>query len=192
MKQKRKRMLVGFLIGIFAIFFFYNYFFNLNLKNLEPPTGLITGKAVYNEALTLEQLKEGVELSGGWNVFRWTDELEEPISAYDGLKSLADYYYYAYDYSDMSFYFNPNQKLADYKDKGYYTNRTFDKLEPGKRYAVYMIKNKVKLQYEIPEIEVKEEIELKEEKSFLNDFGFWIILIIILIFIFYKKRKGKS
>ena len=152
-----------------------------------PPEDMITGYVVYEEPFTLEQLKQGVNLSGGWNVFRWTNELYDPISAQEALESLADNYFYAYDYSTQKFFFNPYQKLADYKNQGYYKNRTFDKLEPGKKYAVYIIENKAKLQYEVSEPEEEEIEELKEEKGLLNEVWFWIILIIILI-VLYKKK----
>jgi hypothetical protein len=159
-------------------------------KTIEPPDS-ITGKVIYEEALTLEQLKEGIVLSGGWNVFKWTNELES-IPVEQGLRSLSDYYYYAYDYENQAFFFNPYQKLADYKNQGYYENRLFDTLKPGKKYAVYMIKDKMKLQYEIPAPEKEEEIEeLREEKGLLNNIWFWIIVIVVLMIIFYKKKIWK-
>lgn len=176
------------MITMVAIVFFLANNAKETTEYIMPTEDMITGNVIYEEPLTLEQLKEGVNLSGGWNVFKWTNELYDPIPAQEALESLADNYFYIYDYAAQEFFFNPHQKLADYKDQGYYKNRTFDKLEPGKKYALYMIKNKIKLQYEIPEPEEEEEIEeLREEKGLLNDVWFWIILIVIIIMLYKKK-----
>jgi len=191
MKQRKESVFTITFISILVVLFLIGYFYySQNPKKLEPPSNLITGNAIYEEPLTLEQLKEGIKLSGGWNVFKWTNELSEPIPAEQALLSLEDNYFYVYDYADRKFFFNPYQKLADYKNQGYYANRTFDKLEPGKKYAVYMIKNNVILRYETPEIE-KETEELREEKSLFNNIWFWIIFVVILV-LFYKKRILKK
>ena len=186
--KKRKLLVLLIMITLVVIVFFLAGISKETQEYIMPPEDTITGNVVYEEPFTLEQLKQGVNLSGGWNVFRWTDELYDPIPVQEALESLADNYYYAYDYAAQKFFFNPYQKLADYKNQGYYENRIFDKLEPGKKYAVYIIKKNVKLKYEIPKPkEEKEEIEgLREEKGLLNEVWFWIILIIIII-IFYKK-----
>jgi len=189
--EKKKLLILLIMIAMVAIVFFLAKNAKETPEYLMPTEDMITGNVIYEEPLTLEQLKEGVNLSGGWNVFKWTNELYDPIPAQEALESLADNYFYIYDYAAQKFFFNPYQKLADYKDQGYYENRTFDKLEPGKKYAVYMIKDKIKLQYEIPEPEEEEEIEeLREEKGLLNEVWFWIILIAIII-IFYKKKIWK-
>lgn len=186
--EKKKLVILLIMITMVAIVFFLANNAKETTEYIMPTEDMITGNVIYEEPLTLEQLKEGVNLSGGWNVFKWTNELYDPIPAQEALESLADNYFYIYDYAAQEFFFNPHQKLADYKDQGYYKNRTFDKLEPGKKYALYMIKNKIKLQYEIPEPEEEEEIEeLREEKGLLNDVWFWIILIVIIIMLYKKK-----
>ncbi len=185
METKKWAVLIVMIVMVATVFLLAN-----NAKEtkeyITPPEDVITGSIVYDEPLTLEQLKKGINLSGGWNAFRWTDELSGPISAQEALKSLADNYFYIYDYSSKKFFFNPYQKLADYKDQRYYKDRTFDKLEPGKKYAIYMVKDKVQLQYEVPEPEGEIE-ELKEEKGLLNNVWFWIILIIIILLLYKKK-----
>lgn len=185
MKRERFGILIPILVVIIVISLLS--ILDLGFKELTPPEDVITGSMVYDEPLTLEQLKQGIIFSGGWNAFRWTEELSNPIPVQEALTSLADNYFYIYDYSSQKFFFNPYQKLANYKNQGYYKDRIFDKLEPGKKYAVYMIKDKVQLQYEIPEPKKEVVVGLKEEKGLLNNIWFWIILIIIILLLYKKK-----
>ena len=187
--EKKKLLVLLIMIIMVVIVFILANIAKETTEYIMPTGDMITGNVIYEEPLTLEQLKQGINLSGGWNVFKWTNELYDPIPAQEALESLEDNYFYIYDYAAQKFFFNPYQKLADYKDQGYYQNRLFDKLETGKKYAIYMVKNKIRLQYEIPEPE--EEIEeLREEKGLLNDVWFWIILIAVII-ILYKKKIWK-
>jgi len=190
--EKKKLLVLFIMIIMVVIVFFLANIAKETTEYIMPTEDMITGNVIYEEPLTLEQLKQGINLSGGWNVFKWTNELYDPIPAQEALTSLTEDYYYVYDYAVQKFFFNPYQKLADYKNQGYYKNRTFDKLEPGKKYAVYIIKNKAKLQYEVSEPEEEEIEELREEKGLLNEAWFWIILIVIII-ILYKKKiwEGK-
>ena len=187
--EKKKLLVLLIMITMVVIIFILANTTKETTEYMMPTEDMITGNVIYEEPLTLEQLEQGVNLSGGWNVFKWTNELYNPIPAQEALTSLTDDYYYIYDYAAQKFFFNPHQKLADYKDQGYYKNRTFDKLEPGKKYAVYIIKTKANLQYEVSEPDKEEEEieELREEKGLLNEVWFWIILIAIII-ILYKKR----
>ena len=109
-------------------------------EGLAPPGGSSTvGQADYTSApLTLSQLNSGVSLDSGWNAFIWTDELSSGVSVTDALNSVSSSYYYIYSYNEQKYYFNPNERYAQYNSHSYYSTRLISELKPSHKYGMYM------------------------------------------------------
>jgi len=183
--EKRSLMIFMIILVIIIIVSFLSIL-NLDIQELKPPEDILTGGLVYVSApFSLEQLKQGIQFNGGWNLFIWTEEIKEPININEALKSIEDSYLYIYNYREQKFYFNPTKRLSDRNDfKGY---KIFEQIESGRRYAIFMNKKDV-LKYEKPEVQEQEEpAELKQEKPELNNAWIWIILIAV-IFIIFRRR----
>jgi len=109
-------------------------------EGLAPPKESSTvGQAYYTSApLTLDQLNNGVSLDSSWNIFIWTDELTENVPVRDVLDSVSNSYYYIYSYNERKYYFNPNQRYAQYNSHSYYSTKLISELKPSNKYGLYM------------------------------------------------------
>ena len=110
-------------------------------EGLAPPSesSSIVGQAYYTTApLTLNQLNSGVSLDSGWNTFIWTDELTDNVPVRDALNSVSNDYYYIYSYNERKYYFNPNQRYAQYNSHSYYSANLISELKQSNKYGLYM------------------------------------------------------
>jgi hypothetical protein len=151
---------IAILILILLVVGYFVFFSGEDLdKDLLPPSdSSITGNVFLSYTpLTLEQLREGIQLGGddltssnsweryGWNRLYWTNELDGNVPIEEALGSILDESHYILDYSDLSsgvkYWFNPIGDWARYNNYSSYgpgTSRYFDELKPGKLYYARM------------------------------------------------------
>jgi len=91
--------------------------------------GSVTGKAVYNKPLTIDQLAKGVSLDAGSNVLVWTKDIK-PVSIERAFSSIIDNILYVYNYDERKYWYNPNEKIV------FRTNRLFYDVNPGFEYYI--------------------------------------------------------
>ena len=145
MKKDVKKILI--ISGIIIIFSFVLYGCTQDPEGLAPTKTSLVGKAFYTSSpITQNQLSQGLSLDKNWNDFIWTDEIENPVPVSEALESVEDDYYYVYDYNERKYYFNPNERYAQYNNHQYYKTRLVSELKPNHKYGIYM-KNEGVLRY---------------------------------------------
>jgi len=104
----------------------------------------ITGYAVYTgEILTVSEIEEGVSLSEGWNTFVWPTDKNNPIDIEEAFLTILANTHFAYDYENQKYWFNPDGIYSSYNTHSYYSTVLFSKINPGKKYGVYLSENLV-------------------------------------------------
>jgi len=150
MKKKRmkinKKIVYSGIISLIIIINFFNFF--LIIKNSKNSPDYLTGNAIYNSPLTIEQLKNGIKLNKGTNNFYWTKELEQNLVIDEALSSILNNINYIYNYNERKWWFNPSGNFARYLTNPLYKDKLFSEMKPGYKYFLNM-KNEDVLNFEI-------------------------------------------
>ena len=140
-------------------------------EGLAPTKTSLVGKAFYTSSpITQNQLSQGLSLDKNWNAFVWTDEIENPVPVSEALESVSDSYYYIYSYNERKYYFNPNERYAQYNNHQYYKTRLVSELKPNHQYGIYMAKSGI-LTYSTSSNEPTPETNIIKESTMESSLG---------------------
>ena len=142
------KIAIFIILILIIIFVVYSYTLNSDPDNLVPDSNSISGNVILDQnPLTNIELKEGVSLNKGWNVFIWTKDPNKKLAPATAFSSILPNTEFVYNYDALTYYFSPNGRFERFNTHAYYRTRLLTEIEPGNKYGV-LLKNDDVLEYE--------------------------------------------